>query len=285
MTTLLRGLRWSTWLGWQIQSNWTDPWLFVLYVVVKPLAGSLLLVCMYWAVTGAGGGSPGYLPFLYVSNACYLLVGAVAFRMTWAVISDREHYGMLKYVVITPARLSTYLMGRGLAGSVEAVAGALITLAVGMLLFPELRVALGQGGIAWGWLALDLVLGLLMLLALGLLLAGAVLNTARHGMFLSEGVSGLLYLLSGTVFPITILPDWVHPLSLALPTTYWLEGLRRSLLDVRSLPPPLEDVGQETVTLLLAGTTVVLGVIAFLFFHWCERRAWRLGLFDQTTGY
>src|SRR5436305_9390065 len=135
----LRTLRWSAWLGWQVQSNWTDPWLFALYVVIKPLTGSLLLVCMYWAVTAAGSGATGYLPFLYVSNACYLLVGAVAFRMTWAVISDREHYGMLKYVYMSPARLWNYLIGRGLAGSVEALAGALITLGIGLALFPDLR--------------------------------------------------------------------------------------------------------------------------------------------------
>src|SRR5207248_5992144 len=26
-----RALRWSTWLGWQIDSNWATPWLFLVY--------------------------------------------------------------------------------------------------------------------------------------------------------------------------------------------------------------------------------------------------------------
>ena len=40
----LRTLSWSTWLGWQIESNWADVRLFLLYMVVKPVCGALLLV-------------------------------------------------------------------------------------------------------------------------------------------------------------------------------------------------------------------------------------------------
>jgi len=64
------------------------------------------------AATGNAVASE-FLPFLYVSNSCYMLVGAVTFGMTWALIVDREHYGMLKYIFISPAkpfhRLSTTL--------------------------------------------------------------------------------------------------------------------------------------------------------------------------------
>src|SRR5262249_47677178 len=102
MRNTLRTLAGAAWLGWQITSNWTDPWLFALYLLLKPLAGSLLLVCMYWAASAAAGGelTPGYLPFLYVSNACYMMVGVVTFGTSFVIISDREHYRMLKYIRI-----------------------------------------------------------------------------------------------------------------------------------------------------------------------------------------
>ena len=35
-----RTLKWSAWLGWQIESNWTTPWLFAAYVLLKPVAGA-----------------------------------------------------------------------------------------------------------------------------------------------------------------------------------------------------------------------------------------------------
>jgi hypothetical protein len=68
--------------------------------------------------------------------------------------------------------------------------GALLTVAVGLAVFPELRVALDGRGIAWGWLLFYLVTGVVLLIALGLILAGAVLNMARYGIFLSAALRG-----------------------------------------------------------------------------------------------
>src|SRR5262245_24522842 len=210
-----RTLQCSSWLGWQIDSNWASLPLFVLYTLVKPLCGCLLLVCMYWAAQAASGGSApaGLLPFLYLSSACFLLVAGVTVGMTHAVVTDRESYGMLKFVRISPINLRGYLIGRGLARAGQAVVGACVTVAAGVILFPEFRGALAAHGVAWGWLLLYVTAGLLMLVATGLLLAAAVLQMARYGMFLSEGVAGVLYLLSGAVFPITVLPPWLRPLS------------------------------------------------------------------------
>jgi len=284
MLTHLRTLRLSAWLGWQIESNWAEPWLFTIYILLKPLCGSLLLVCMYWAAQAATRAVPaGYLPYLYVSNACYMLVGAIMFGMSWAVIADREHYGMLKYVYISPLPLRSYLVGRGLGRAFEAVLGALLTLGIGMLLLPEVRAALGRDGIAWHGLALYLAVGAVLLLSLGLILAGAVLNMARYGMFLSEGIAGVLYLLSGVVFPVSQLPAWVQPLSLASPVTYWLEGMRRALLGPQELSGLAAWDGTHLAGALL-GSTLALAVFAHCFFHWCERRAWRLGKLDESTG-
>jgi len=289
----LRTLRLAAWLGWQIESNWTDPWLFTVYMLIKPFTGSLLLVCMYWAARTATGGavSTSFLPFLYVSNACYMLVGAVMFGMSWAVISDREHYGMLKYVYISPVQLRSYLVGRGAARVVEALLGALLTLGLGLLLypiFPELSSALGWQRNWWewaGWLVLFFCLGVAMLIALGLILAGAVLNMGQYGMFLSEGVGGVLYLLSGVVFPIDVLPALLRYASLAMPTTYWLEAMRRVLLGQSTLPSVLSRWLLPELAGALLISTLALGVVAHFFFRWSERRAWRLGRFDEQMGW
>ena len=171
------------WLGWQVESNWTDPWLFAVYVVAKPLAGSLLIVFMYLAA-----GQTKLLPFSYLGNAVYMLVGSVGFGMSSAVVTDRENYGMLKYVRISPIGLQSYLIGRGLAQSVQGTLGAVLTIAAGLVLPLGLYQAIDWGRVEWGWLALYLVVGMAMLLSVGLILGGVVLNMARHGYFLSEGV-------------------------------------------------------------------------------------------------
>jgi ABC-2 type transport system permease protein len=286
MRHTLRTLRWSVWLGWQIESNWTDPWLFVLYVVAKPLAGSLLLVFMFRAAAQASAGVRlDLLPFAYAGNAIYMLVGAVAFGMSAAVVTDREHYGMLKYVRASPAGLRSYLVGRGLAHGAQGLLGAVAIFGAGLVLPLGLREALTRQPVAWGWLALDLALGLVMLLALGLLLAGVVLNMARHGMFLSEGVGSALYLLSGAVFPLSVLPPGLRHLGLLLPPTWWLEGVRRALLGDAAAQPALRAWTHADLALALAASTLGLAVLAQAVFRWGERRARRLGRFDQTTGF
>ena len=44
----LRSFRMATWLGWQVESNWTDPFLFAIYVIIKPLGADNLQQIMRW---------------------------------------------------------------------------------------------------------------------------------------------------------------------------------------------------------------------------------------------
>jgi ABC-2 type transport system permease protein len=222
---------------------------------------------------------------VYLGNAIYMVVGAVGFGMSGSVVADREQYGMLKYIRVSPARLQSYLIGRGLAQGAEGIIGSTITIGAGLLLPLGLRQSLDWSQVAWGWLAVYLVLGVVMLLSLGLILAGVVLNMARHGMFLSEGVAGALYLLSGAVFPLDVLPGWLGGLGMALPPTYWLEGVRRSLLGTAGRQSPLSDWSHVDLALAMLSGTLVLAVVAQIVFRWGERRAQRLGRFDQTTGF
>lgn len=280
-----RTFRWAAWLGWQLDSNWTEPWLFAIYVLIKPLTASLMLVCMYFAASKASGGAVPveFLPYLYISSACYGLVGAVMFGMSSAVLSDREHYRMLKYIYIAPADLRTYFVGRALSGGVQSLLGGLINLTAGAVMFSEVRHPLLRGP-EWGWLIPYLLVGTILLAALGLILSAAVLNMPRQGMYLSEGVAGLMYLLCGVVFPLSVLPGWARAVGLMLPPTYWLEGMRRTLLGPPTLPTPLADWSQgELLIALLLSTTVLVG-FAVVFFNWSERRAWRHGRFEESTG-
>lgn len=290
----LRTLSWSTWLGWQVESNWANPWLFTLYLVVKPVTGSLMLVCMFYAADAAadaafGRGVPKeYLSYVYVSNACYALVGAVMFGMSSVVIADRESYRMLKYIFVSPAEFQTYFLGRGFAKAMEGVGGGIITILAGLAL-PGIRNSLGFGNMDVGWLLAYLAVGFVMLWSAGMLLASAVLNMSRSSMFLSEGIAGVIYFLSGVVFPLSVLPSWLKPVSACLPTTYWLEGMRRAILG----PPPSDSpLGQSPMAawtnweLLLAmvASTLVLATAVQYFHRWSVRRAWRNGKIEETSG-
>jgi ABC-2 type transport system permease protein len=253
-----------------------------------------MLVGMFYAVNeaaqdgaipaiGRGGVPPAFLPYMYVSNACYGLVGTVMFGLSYAVVRDREHYRMLKYIYISPAHFQTYFLGRGGARAIEGTVGGMLNIIVGLTLFSQVRAAVG---IDVPWLLAYLVIGSAMLWACGMLLAGACLNMSRNGMFLSDGIAGLVYLLSGVVFPLRALPEWVQPISLSLPTTYWLEGMRRALMGPvpDRLRGPLSDWSNAELALMLFATTLVLMVGTQLFWRWSERRAWKLGKLEENAG-
>ena len=107
---------------------------------------------------------------------------------------------------------------------------------------------------------------------------------ARYGMFLSDGVAGVLYLLSGAVCPIDVLPPYLQPISRLLPPTYWLEGMRRALLGTSQLQSPLSSWEHWQLGLALAASTALLCLVTHFLFRWSEHRAWRLGRYDQVTG-
>ncbi|MBP3957657.1 ABC transporter permease [Gemmata sp. G18] len=292
MLAHLRTLRLAAWLGWQLETNWANPWLFAVYMFVKPVCGSLMLVGMFFAADQAAVGvgrariSPQFLPYMYVSNACYGLVGTVMFGLSYAVVRDREHYRMLKYIYISPAQFQTYFLGRGASRALEGTVGGVLSLTVGLILFAQVR---NSVAVDVPWLIVYLLIGAMMLWACGMLLAAACLNMSRNGMFLSEGIAGLVYLLSGVVFPLSVFQGsmaWVQWISLSLPTTYWLEGMRRALMGQvpEKLRGPLSSWSNAELALTLFATTAALVVAAQLFWRWSERRAWRLGKLEENAG-
>ena len=71
-----RSFRTASWLGWQIESNWTDPFLFAIYSFIKPISTAAILVVMYGIITQGNFESPIFT-YMYLGNAFYIYVGAV----------------------------------------------------------------------------------------------------------------------------------------------------------------------------------------------------------------
>ena len=290
LTEPFRTLGWAAWLGWQIEANWADWRLFLLYMVFKPVSGSLMLVCMFYAASYAAPTRvpSEFLPYVFVSSACYGLVGTVMFGMSYVVITDRESYRMLKYIFISPARFQAYILGRGLARGLEGLVGGMITLAVGLSI-PPIREALRFDTIDGGWLLAFFAVGTVLLGSCGLILASAMLNLSRSGMFLSEGIAGAVYLLSGVVFPLSVLPTWLQAIGMTLPTTYWLEGMRRAITGAAPsgsslAASPLAVWSNGELLVALAASTAVLTVVSQGYYQYSIRRAWRNGRLEETTG-
>jgi ABC-2 type transport system permease protein len=277
-----RSFRIAAWLGWQIESNWTDPFLFAVYSIVKPLAGAAILVVMYSVITGGDFSSPVF-PYIYLGNAFYMYVGAVMVGISWAVLDDREHYRTLKYIYMAPVNIPAYLIGRGVARFLTGSAAVLITIVVGVLF---LHVPLDLSTVNWPLLLASLVVGVVMLAMMGLILAGISLQIAHHAGMIGDAVAGALFLFSGAIFPLEVLPPYLRPIGYAMPVTYWLELLRRALVGATARSfPTLAAWSDGQLLAVLAGLTVLLSAISILVFRWCDHVAREKGRIDQVMNY
>jgi ABC-2 type transport system permease protein len=227
-----------------------------------------------------------------VGTALWAVVLAGISGLAWSILDDRERYRMLKYIYVSPSDFLVVLLGRGVARLGVGLMGGLITIAVGILL---LGVPFDPGVVHWPLLALMLVLGLLTIIAIGMLLAAVCLQTRQESWSYPDALAGALFLVSGVVFPLTVLPTPVQALGMLSPLTWWVEGVRHAAfpngpssvggpgslwtaLSGTPAPEPAIIIG----ALLATGALVTLAATAD--FRVSERRAKERGLLDRTTG-
>jgi ABC-2 type transport system permease protein len=287
---VLRSFRTSTRLGWQMEANWTDPLLFFIYSVAKPVSSALILVFMLGVIGGAA--RPEYRAFVVVGSALWAFVLSGISGLAWTVLDDRERYRMLKYVYVSPSDFLVVLLGRGVARVAVGGMGALVTLLVGVVF---LGVPFDIVAVNWPLLAIVMAAGLASIVAIGVMLAAICLQTRQESWSYPEAVGGALFLVSGAIFPILVLPSVVQGIGMLTPLSWWIEGVRQSLFPggissiggagslFQALTGQLEPTGGQIVLALLAtGTVATLASIAV--FRASDRRAKDRGLLDQTTG-
>jgi ABC-2 type transport system permease protein len=272
----LRTFKFAAWLGWQAESNWTDPYLFSIYSFVRPLASTLLIVVMYWFV----GAPSDIFYFMFIGVVFYMYIFNVMFGVSWIIHEDREHYQTLKYIYIMPAKFYFYMFGRSVSRVVVTTVAVIITLLFGVFI---LGIPLDIGKINFPMLLLVLFIGLVGIAAFGVALSGIALITARHRGAMHEALAGFFYLFCGVIFPLSVLPGWGQAIGHALPTTYWLELLRRALIGYGDATLASVDTGY--IFLILLVSTALFVVVSILIFMMGEHPAKKKGMLDMTTAY
>jgi ABC-2 type transport system permease protein len=286
----LRSFRTAVSLGWKMEANWTDPVLFFIYSVAKPLASALILVFMIQVIAGPSGQT--LRGFVIVGSALWSLVLSGIAGLAWAVLDDRERYRMLKYVYVSPSSFVVVLLGRGIARLAVGAMGAAITLVAGVVF---LGVPFSLAAVDWPLLAITAVLGTVAILALGVMMAAICIQTRQDSWTYPEAVAGALFLVVGAVFPLSALPSVLQVIGLLSPLTWWIAGVRQALFP--GGPSSIGGAGsvwyqvsgelnpndaQIVIALLVTGAVVTLG--AAILFRASEHRAKDRGTIDRTTG-
>lgn len=177
-----------------------------------------------------------------------------------SIVMDRE-LGVLRELVVAPARRSSIILGTCLGGTTTATVQGAILLALAPLAGVPYDAALIAG-----------VLGLSLLIAFAVTALGVmVATTIRRAQTFNSVMQVLLFpgiFLSGALYPVTDLPTWLGVLNRINPLTYAVDLMQRLVfdrLDVseaarQALVPGVNWLDWPVPTLVEMGVVLALGV-------------------------
>jgi ABC-2 type transport system permease protein len=212
-------------------------------------------------------GSGDYMAYYLLGSLISSYVSAVAWGMGFSLKNEMDA-GVLESNWLTPASVLVQLIGR------SCFSIFLTTLnSVGVIMFVWLLFGIDFFSFA-GPALLILVPLIVALYGFGFGLAAVVLitNNANNVIDISNS---LLTVISGSNFPITVMPRVMQAVALALPLTYAYDAIRGYLLGTSTLLP----LNIELLILLVF--MIVFFVLGFLLFRRIERRCRDLGTLSQ----
>ena len=218
----------------------------------------------------AYGGSPTtYLQFVVVGVAIGVFVQFALTRVA-AALRQEQLQGTLESMLVTPTAPGTIQLG--------SVAFDLLYIPVRTVVFLTLMtVAFGLDFQASGVLPAMLVLLALIPFVWGLgVLSAAAILTVRRGAGVASIAGGLLALLSGAYFPLTLLPTWLQEVAEWNPIAVALEGMRSSLLAGADWA---ETAGDVAILVPMSLVSLAVGMGAFRLALRHERVRGTLGVY------
>ena len=203
------------------------------------------------------------LAYAIVAGAGTALLFGLVFNGGEILDGERQR-GTLGNLFLAPIPRFVWLGGFQGFALVEAMVNGSIAVGVGAWLFD---VPLDIG---WLALAVTIVLFAMALWGLSLILGAAGLLT-RNANFLSNLIFPFLIILSGTMFPIARMPDWVRIPARMLPFSYGIDAMDAAL----TRNATVAELGSSLLP--LAGFAVVCPVLGVFAFRHMERAVRRIG--------
>ena len=184
---------------------------------------------------------------------------------TGFAIEFEKWQGTLEEVMATPSSLLHVIAGRSISNALFGLTNMVAILVIASLVF---RVELGiRSPVLF---AISIILTLLSVSALGLIFASAFV-LSRYAQVFTNGLEFPIYVISGSMFPIALLPFWVHPAAYALGPTWGIEAIR--LAAAESTVPQVFWVNLGVMLLI----TLAYGVLAGFLFKKVEVKSRRTG--------
>jgi ABC-2 type transport system permease protein len=185
--------------------------------IIAPFVLTLAVLLIFREVTGdvilyavLGGGMMG-------------MWGNTLYASGWSIQSDRW-WGTIDGVFAAPVPLIWIIGGRALWNTLIGVMNGLLILLIALIVF-QAPLQVRDPGL----FLLSFTFTLVSLTTLGMLFSAAFVLT-RSAQVLTNGLEFPIYVGTGTMFPIALLPAWSSPLSLSLAPTWGIDAMRYATL-------------------------------------------------------
>jgi ABC-2 type transport system permease protein len=162
-----------------------------------------------------------------------LLIGAVVwsylglvFEIETETVAWERWEGTIEYTFMAPLSRPAHLLGMG---AFAVLYGVLRTLLLFGVVAAFLGVHFGHPDFASATLVL--AVSSLSFVGIGMMTAVLPLISPEKGTQLGFIAQGLLLVVSGVYYPVSVLPQWMQWISVVSPATYTLEGARRAVID------------------------------------------------------
>jgi len=210
------------------------------------IVSSLVQPVLFLFVLGTGlssliasNGDVDFRTFLFPG----VLATSVLFTAAFSGISmvwDRE-FGFLREMLVAPVSTVAILTGKCLGGATVATLQSLIILALAPLV-----------GVPYNLVMMVELVGLLFLMAfmicaLGLFLSARVKQVQSAMPLVQLTITPLMFL-SGSLFPLSNLPGWLHVATTLNPMTYAVEPIRSVVFDHLDLTPAAQATFNPGIT-------------------------------------
>lgn len=206
----------------EIQKLVHDP-VELLTRVIQPVLWLLMFGEVFARVRGIPTGTIPYESFL-VPGVLAQSALFIAIFFGISAIWERD-LGILYKYMMSPAPREALVMGKALAAGVRGLSQAVMVYILGLLLGVHLRVTP------------DAILGVAVVVMLGAavfctfsLVIACIVKTRERFMGIGQVLTMPLFFASSAIYPISLMPNWLHGVALVNPLTYQVDALRMFML-------------------------------------------------------
>src|SRR5919198_4038738 len=162
-----------------------------------------------------------------------LLIGAVIwaylgiiFEFLTETVAWERWEGTIEYTFMAPLSRAMHLGGSGVFAVLYGLVRAILLFVVVAAFF---SLSLGRANFAAALLVL--LVASISFFGIGMMTAVLPLISPEKGAQLGFIAQGMLLVVSGVYYPVSVLPSWMEWVSTISPATYALRGIRHSVLD------------------------------------------------------